>query len=162
MKKLLLMFTLCAGAMFAQTATQKSEVFGGVGVAVTQNPATATKIQVGGGYGYNFTNTEALQLSYDYLPMSNDNAHTFLGTFKRSFAPKPFGSKQVSPFLSVGVGATDFQTSNVLKFTTRFGAGVSFPLKTLKGTALTVGTFGTKIDTLPVYFSTGIALSKSF
>jgi hypothetical protein len=163
MKKLLLLLTLCASAIFAQTVSvPKQEVSGGVGVAVTSSDPVATKIQVLGSYGYNFTPTEAIVLSYDYTPLATTNANTFLGTFKRSFSTVPFGSQKLTPFLSVGIGATDFSGTDILKFTTRFGAGASLPIKSLTGVKLTFGAYGTKIDTLPVTFSTGVTLSKSF
>jgi hypothetical protein len=161
MKKLLLLITLCAGA-FAQTATTTSsqEVFGGVGVVVTGAPAT--KLQVNAGYTYNFTSTEAVSLGYDFTPVTTTNLNTFLGSYKRSFAPKPFGTQKLTPFVSVGVGATEFTGKDLLKFTSRFGAGVSLPLKYGKGVKLTIGAYGTKIDTLPVYFSSAVSLSKTF
>jgi hypothetical protein len=130
-------------------------------VAVLQGPV-ATKLQASGGYGYNFSTTEAITLSYDFLPQTTTNANTFLGSYKRSFAPKPFGSQKLTPFMSVGVGATDFTGTNLLKFTTRFGAGASLPIKCPVFDKLTFGAYGTKVDTLPVYFSTGISFSKSF
>lgn len=162
--KLLLLFTLCASAIFAQSTVSvpKQEVSGGIGVAVTSDNPVATKIQVSAGYGYNFTPTEAIDLSYDYTPLATTRANTFLGTFKRSFSTVPFGSQKLTPFMSVGVGGTDFTGSNILKFTTRFGAGASLPIKSLTGVKLSFGAYGTKIDTLPVYFSTGITLSKTF
>jgi hypothetical protein len=178
MKKLLLLVTLCAASVYAQN----SEVFGSVGVSVPRNPLV-TKLNAGFGYGYSFSKPysklvfDEVTVSYGYtalgygVPFSKASygAHTVLGSVKRNMTNS---HSLLTPFVEVGAGTTTFDTPSreFTKFTTKFGGGLSYDLsksrctffKKTKGMIMSLGFFGNKIETVPVYFSTSLGISKRF
>lgn len=163
MKKLILLFVICAASVFAQN----SEVFGGVGVSVLRQP-TVAKVNAGVGYGYFFAKPYAktffdeVTVGYGYTA---PNAHTALVGAKRNMKSD---YDLVGLFIEVDAGTTTFvhPTQNITKFTAKSGLGMTLDLQGMfpstKGVSLSFGGYLTKVASVPLYFSTGIGISKTF
>lgn len=162
MKKLIALFVLALGTVFAQSAAPKNEVFGSAGLSFPRTPSITTTFSATAGYGRtvateSFGSTELIG-TYDFTRQTpKGGVQSFMGGVKQNFKSTLPG---VVPFLTVQVGeATLLKQSN---FATSVGGGVRFTkLCPLFGVDL--GVTGTKIqDSKPMYGGVFVGLSKSF
>lgn len=170
MKKLLITF-----AIFTATLLAQHEVSVNAGLAIPRHPVAA-KPTAGAGYAYKFRDVysngfqkwDQFTMTYTYtaltgVPLQSGHvgAHTALFGYKHNWRSS---INRIGVFYSGAGGFTRLTTANASNsLTGQFGGGLLCDLSDVyPGISVTLGFYGNKIATVPLFFSTAFGVSKSF